>query len=157
MTVSHKVSDHHLHDEQQWQIAMTSHWLHQFLLVAFAMYIFQENNCTRIQFQSKRKTRSWHWLALKTCCMLPHHEHWTCIKKWYLYKILECHASPLIVLGNRDNQSQIGIHHLVLTEMAIPDACLKRVLFHTSCTSPFHHCWLMAYLLLQTAPHFLQL
>jgi hypothetical protein len=31
--VTHKVSDHHLHNEWQWLAATTPHWLHQFLIV----------------------------------------------------------------------------------------------------------------------------
>jgi hypothetical protein len=33
MSATHKISDHHLHHEEKWQAAMTSHWLHQLLMV----------------------------------------------------------------------------------------------------------------------------
>ncbi len=40
MRVAHKVTDHHhLHDEQQWQAAMTTHWVHQLPTVGVDKHI----------------------------------------------------------------------------------------------------------------------
>ncbi len=39
MRVAHKVTDHHLHHEQQWQGAMTTHWVHQLPTVGVDKHI----------------------------------------------------------------------------------------------------------------------
>ncbi len=39
MRVAHKVTDHHLHQEWQWQAAMTTHWVHQLPTVGVDKHI----------------------------------------------------------------------------------------------------------------------
>ncbi len=79
MRVTHKMSDQHLHHEQQQQADMTSHWLHQLLTLGVDRNIiiclkFQVNRCTNICLLrfchisgSNGKTQSWYWVALNRC------------------------------------------------------------------------------------------
>ncbi len=39
MRVAHKVTDHHLHHERQWQAAVTTHWVHQLPTVGVDKHI----------------------------------------------------------------------------------------------------------------------
>jgi hypothetical protein len=71
------VSDQHLHHEQQWGTAMTSHWLHQLLTVGVGKYTiiqtkFQAIYSTEICVlgfccisRSNGKTQWWYWLPLE--------------------------------------------------------------------------------------------
>ncbi len=71
MRVAHKVRDHYLHHERQWQAAMTTHWVHQLPTVGVDTHIIifpkiWANHYTQsVSLSTRTKAKDIHLLALK--------------------------------------------------------------------------------------------
>jgi hypothetical protein len=88
MRVAHKVTDHHLHHEWRWQVAMTAHWVHQLPTVGVDKHIIIFPKTIDITIE-KRVFLRFMCVDIPGWCL--YHERWS-----DLQEVLQCLPLQLI-------------------------------------------------------------